>query len=74
MPLDKIQIDIVHCFPSDHEPTVTPCGSSNSSDSGPLLEYNVIPVDATNGLAKKMLGLALGHFDLASTTVTGTAL
>lgn len=67
--IDQVILDIIHCSlgssPNEISSTVAPV------EVTPEFSYQVYTVDAGHELAKKMLYLALCHYELASTTVTG---
>ncbi len=70
--LNKVSLEVVHCYPGSGagaSPIVSPTDAP--LDASPQLSYRVISVDAGTGLARKLLYMALYHFQLASTTVTG---
>lgn len=69
-PIDQISLEIVHCYSS-----LNPDNGLRQSDApvevSPILSYQIYSVDAGLHLSKKVLFLALCHYQLASTTVTG---
>ena len=63
--------DVVHCFSAkNYEPAKNV--EMTWADSNLGVTFKVVSVAAGADLSKKLLCLALRHYDLASTTVTGT--
>ena len=81
-PVDDIQVHIVHCQPhpslTHHvqgaEELLTQINTTAWKEEvalPPNVEVKVFSVYSGIPLSKKMMSLALSHYDLASTTVTG---
>ena len=66
MEIDEVELEIVHCFPPNMDCTVTPTPEPLKESSS--FTYHIQVTDAAQGLAKKMLYMALTHYQLASTT------
>jgi len=70
LPVSSIEVDIVHCFPPknfENEKSL----EKRWSDPATGVSVTIFAVAAGADLSKKLLCLALRHYDLASTTVTG---
>ena len=66
IPINQVYLEIVHCYPASIQCLITPC--ETRIDETPLFSYQVFTVEAGQGLAKKLLFMALCHYQLASTT------
>ena len=71
----NVELFIVHCFAGNrgcniHE-IIPDDDPRRLVELAPNITYQVITVDAGADLSKKLLSLALRHYELASTTVTG---
>ena len=69
-PLTEVELDVVHCFSAKN---YEPSKNVEMSWADPTLgiTLKMVSVAAGADLSKKLLCLALRHYDLASTTVTG---
>ena len=68
--VSSVEFDVVHCFPSknfENQKNI----EKRRSDAQIGVSVTVFAVAAGADLSKKLLCLALRHYDLASTTVTG---
>ena len=71
----NVELYIIHCFAGNRGCDIREIFSKDEPKK--LVEmaanicYQVVTVDAGAELSKKLLSLALRHYDLASTTVTG---
>ena len=70
LPVSSLEVDVVHCFPPKNFENQK---ADEKSWANPIsgIKMNVFAVAAGADLSKKLLCLALRHYDLASTTVTG---
>jgi len=69
LPLSTLDLDIVHCqLGTGHAAVHVTRGHQTV---GSVIRYQVFSVDAGEALAKRLLSMALNHYELASTTVTG---
>lgn len=66
VPISLVDLVVVHCFPRNMECTIS--SVPTALELSPLITYQVFPVDAGEGLAKKLLHMVLCHYNLASTT------
>ena len=73
--VSNVELFIVHCYAGNRGCNIRDVMSDEDPrrllDLAPNITYQVITVDAGTDLSKKLLSLALRHYDLASTTVTG---
>ena len=68
--ISSVEFDVVHCYPSknfENQKSI----EKRWTDSQLGISVTVFAVAAGADLSKKLLCLALRHYDLASTTVTG---
>ena len=81
-PVDDIQVHIVHCQPhpslthhvqgvAEELTQINTTAWKEEVGLPPNVEVKVFSVYSGIPLSKKMMSLALSHYDLASTTVTG---
>jgi len=70
-PVDDVQLQIVHCVPPHYQETVNTQSWKSEISFPSNVEVKIFSVWAGAPLSKKMMSLALSHFELASTTVTG---
>jgi hypothetical protein len=71
--ISHVEVDVVCCF-SDlrgHPTISTAAAEMTARQLSPTISYTSCSVLAGGELSKKLLWMALRHFDLASTTVTG---
>lgn len=68
IPINQVFLEIVHCHPASLDCAISPC--ETRIDETPVFSYQVFTVEAGQGLAKKLLFMALCHYQLASTTGT----
>ena len=70
LPISTLDLDIVHCqLGAGH--AAIPATRGHVTAAGPVIRYQVFSVEAGEALAKRLLSMALNHYELASTTVTG---
>ena len=69
LPISTLDLDIVHCQLSGGQAAIPV--TRGRQTAGPVIRYQVFSVDAGEALAKRLLSMALNHYELASTTVTG---
>ena len=73
--VSNVELYIVHCFVGNRGCNISEIISEEDPkrlvELSPNIGYQVVAVDAGADLSKKLLSLALRHYDLASTTVTG---
>ena len=73
--VSNVELYIVHCFVGNRGCNIREIVSKDDPkrlvEFTPNIGYQVVAVDAGADLSKKLLSLALRHYDLASTTVTG---
>jgi len=69
LPISTLDLDIVHCQLSGGHAAIPV--TRGRQTAGPVIRYQVFSVDAGEALAKRLLSMALNHYELASTTVTG---
>ena len=73
--VSNVELFIVHCYAGNRGCNIHDVISNEDPrklvDLAPNITYQAITVDAGADLSKKLLSLALRHYDLASTTVTG---
>jgi len=72
-PIHQAELHIVHCHPANLESNIQDIDDASSVIAGglPNVSLKVFSVCSGPRLSKKMMSLALMHYDLASTTVTG---
>lgn len=73
--VSNVELYIVHCFVGNRGCNIREMISEDDPkrlvELSPNIKYQVVAVDAGADLSKKLLSLALRHYELASTTVTG---
>jgi len=73
--VSNVELFIVHCYAGNRGCNINEVMSVDDPrklvELAPNISYQVLTVDAGAELSKKLLSLALRHYDLASTTVTG---
>ena len=70
LPLSTLDVDVVQCQLGPGHAAAVPATRGHVA-AGPVLRYQVFCVEAGEALARRLLSMALNHYELASTTVTG---
>ena len=67
----NVELHVLHCHPAHMESDLDPEAWKSEVSLPANIDVKVFAVKSGMALSKKMMSLALAHYDLASTTVTG---